>query len=113
MGILGCGPLGCGPLGCGPLNCGNSRLWGSIKFPAWNYGGASDLVNRLVKLKKSKNVSKMKNLCYIELKMQEYLELKDMTASQAKALFKFRIRMAPLGENCRGGAKTVLCPLCK
>ena len=45
--------------------------------------------------------------------MQEYLEMKDMTASQAKALFKFRMRMAPFGENFSVGAKTVLCPLCK
>ena len=70
-------------------------------------------LNRLVELKNSRNSSKMKDLYYIELKMQEYLELKDMSASQAKALFKFRTRMAPFGENFRGGEKTVLCPLCK
>ena len=70
-------------------------------------------LNRLVELKNSRNSSKMKDLFYIELKMQEYLELKDMSASQAKALFKFRTRMAPFGENFRGGEKTVLCPLCK
>ena len=60
-------------------------------------------LQRLVKLKNTRNISKMKDLTYIELKMQEYLELKDMSASQAKALFKFRIRMAPFGENFRGG----------
>ena len=70
-------------------------------------------LHRLVKLKNSRNISKMKDLFYIELKMQEYLELKDMSASQAKAMFKFRIRMAPFGENFRGGEKTVLCPLCR
>ena len=36
-----------------------------------------------------------------------------MSISEAKAFFKFRSRMAPFGENFRGGQKTVLCPLCK
>ena len=35
-----------------------------------------------------------------------------MNTSQAKALFKFRVRMAPFGENFRGGNDKVLCPLC-
>ena len=70
-------------------------------------------LQRLVELKNTRNISKMKDLSYMELKMQEYHELKDMSASQAKALFKFRIRMAPFGENFRGGEKTVLCPLCR
>ena len=67
---------------------------------------------RLMKLKNEKSKSKMKNLCYVELRMQEYLELKSMTASQARALFQFRTRMAPFGENFRGGASVVACPLC-
>ena len=45
-------------------------------------------------------------------KMQPYLELKQMTARQAKAWFKFRVRMAPFGENFRGGKETIMCPLC-
>ena len=36
-----------------------------------------------------------------------------MTISEAKSMFKFRLRMAPFGENYRGGQKIVLCPLCK
>ena len=44
--------------------------------------------------------------------MQEYTELKTMTASQAKALFKFCVRMAPFGENYRVGVIMVICPLC-
>ena len=55
----------------------------------------------------------MKNLFYSELKLQDYLCLKTMNACQAKALFKFRVRMAPFGENFRGGQATILCPLCK
>ena len=35
-----------------------------------------------------------------------------MSISEAKALFKFRLRMAPFGENFRGGQKTITCPLC-
>ena len=55
----------------------------------------------------------MKNLVYKEFKLQDYLLLKTMNTSEAKSLFKFRLRMAPLGENFRGGQKTVICPLCK
>ena len=54
----------------------------------------------------------MENLHYSKLELQEYLELKDMNASQAKAIFKFRVRMAPFGENFKGGLDTPLCPLC-
>lgn len=45
----------------------------------------------------------MKNLLYTSFKMQDYLQLKNMNPSQAKAMFKFRVRMAPFGENFRGG----------
>ena len=68
---------------------------------------------RLLELKLSKAKSKMKNLKYIEFKIQDYLLLKDMNVAQARAMFKFRVRMAPFGENFRGGQKTVICPLCK
>ena len=54
----------------------------------------------------------MKILTYTELKMQEYLLLKKMNTSEAKSLFKFRLRMAPFGENFRGGQKEIICPLC-
>ena len=57
--------------------------------------------DRFLKIKASK--SKMKNLLYTCLEIQDYLLLKDMNTSQAKALFKFRLRMAPFGENFRGG----------
>ena len=57
--------------------------------------------------------SKMKNLQYVEFKIQDYLLLKNMNISQARAMFKFRVRMAPFGENYKEGQKTVICPLCK
>ena len=58
------------------------------------------------------NKSKMKNLSYTSLEIQDYLLLKNMNTSQAKAIFKFRLRMAPFGENFRSGSNLVLCPLC-
>ena len=68
---------------------------------------------RFLEQKETNAKSKMKNLFYNELKMQDYLLLKNMNASQAKALFKFRVRMAPFGENFRGGQAMIICPLCK
>ena len=70
-------------------------------------------LSKLLELKELRANSKMKNLTYTELKIQDYLLLKTMNISEAKSLFKFRLRMAPFGENFRGGQKTVLCPLCK
>ena len=55
----------------------------------------------------------MKHLTYTELRLQDYLLLTKITTLEAKSLFKFRLRMAPFGENFRGGQKIVLCPLCK
>ena len=66
---------------------------------------------RLMEIKSRK--SKLKDIRYNELKIQDYLLLEIMNASQAKAIFKFRVRMAPFGENYRGGSPTVLCPFCK
>ena len=64
--------------------------------------------SRFLQIKESK--SKMKNLIYTCLEIQDYLLLKNMNTSQAKAMFKFRVKMAPFGEILGGGA--VLCPLC-
>ena len=69
--------------------------------------------HRFLDIKGTKAKSKMKNLIYTEFKIQDYLLLKNMNASQAKAMFKFRVRMAPFGENFRGGQATVICPLCQ
>ena len=66
---------------------------------------------RLLKYKETK--SKLKNLQYTEFKLQDYLLLKNMNTCQAKALFKFRVRMAPFGQNFRGGQEIVICPFCK
>ena len=57
---------------------------------------------RFLAIKEAKAKSKMKNLVYSELKIQDYLLLKEMNTSQAKALFKFRVRMAQFCQNYRG-----------
>ena len=54
----------------------------------------------------------MKEIHYSEFKMQPYLELKEITARQAKVWFKFHVRMALLCENFGGGGGTDVCPLC-
>ena len=63
---------------------------------------------RLLEIKNCK--SKLKNITYAEFKLQEYLELKTMTASMAKALFKFRVCMAPLEKITEGGIKLCSAP---
>ena len=55
--------------------------------------------------------SKMINLEYTSLEMQDYLKNKNITVEQAKILFKFRTRMANFSENFRGGKPIKLCPL--
>ena len=52
----------------------------------------------------------MKDIHYSEFKMQPYLELKEMTARQAKVWFKFHVRMALLCENFRGGGGSYVPP---
>ena len=65
---------------------------------------------RLLEIKLTK--SKMKNLHYSEFKLQDYLLLKNLNVCQARALFKFRVRMAPFGQNFKGGQEFIICPFC-
>ena len=62
-------------------------------------------------LQKGKH-SKMKNLEYTELKIQDYFLLPGIRVDQARNIFKFRTRMAPMGENFRENKENVICPLC-
>ena len=55
----------------------------------------------------------MANLTYTELKAQEYLTLNNTRAEYVMNIFKFRVRMAPFGENFRGGEEHIICPLCQ
>ena len=66
-----------------------------------------------VLLKKKDLHSKMTNLDYNELKIQDYFLREDFKIEQKRILFKHRTRMAEYGENFRAGRDTILCPLCK
>jgi hypothetical protein len=64
----------------------------------------------LLEIKEEKNKSKMKNLKYEMLKPQEYLANLDVW--EAKAVFKFRVRMALFSGNFKGHGPPEPCPLC-
>ena len=67
----------------------------------------------LLKLsQKKQGHSKMSNLNYTNLEIQEYLKKKDITPTQAKIVFKFRTRMEKFSENFKGGKPTKQCPMC-
>ena len=57
--------------------------------------------------------SKMKELEYTDLNIQEYFLLPELGVEQSRTIFSFRTRMAPIGENYRGNRDTIICPLCK
>ena len=38
--------------------------------------------------------------------------MKDISTDEALNLFKWRVRMAPMGENFRGSQTETICPLC-
>ena len=54
----------------------------------------------------------MKNVVYTDLKVQSYFSSEEFNSFQKKTIFKFRTRMERFGENFRGGAEKVTCPLC-
>ena len=66
--------------------------------------------NKLQKIKSSH--SKMDNLKYSKLEMQDYFKLENCTADMAKLMFKFRCRMADFEENFRGALGPRPCQLC-
>ena len=55
--------------------------------------------------------SKMANLNYSELKIQGYMQSKEITVENSKILLSWRLRMARFGANY--GNRNELCPLCK
>ena len=57
--------------------------------------------------------SKMSNLDYDDLEMQQYLKDENIKTNQARALFRFRTRMARFWENFKGGRPPQPCPICK
>ena len=56
--------------------------------------------------------SKMENLVYKKLELQEYLELGNMDANLARTVFRFRVRMAQFSQNFPGQGPPKPCPLC-
>ena len=67
---------------------------------------------RNLKLKQERH-TKMENIEYAELELKPYFKLPGIKVEQVRNLFKFRTRMAPFGDNFKGGRESVCCPLCK
>ena len=61
-------------------------------------------------IKISRSKSKMKDLTYEKLQIQEYLTKLDVYL--AKTVFRFRVRMARFSGNYRGHGPPDVCPLC-
>ena len=58
------------------------------------------------------NHSKMKNLNYPQLKLQNYLKQRDISVQSAKNLFKWRTRVAKFKNNYKHSYLSLACPLC-
>ena len=56
--------------------------------------------------------TKLKDLCYEDLKMQEYLKSSDLKISERKLLFQLRTRMIDVKENFKHAYPDHVCPLC-
>ena len=56
--------------------------------------------------------SKLSQLFYHDIKLQQYFTNPELTVSQKQMLFRCRVRMENFGENFRGGKSEVLCRLC-
>ena len=67
-------------------------------------------LNHLLELKEKH--SKMDNLHYSELKMQDYLRDPKISVVEAKNIFRFRTRSAHFKENMKSYYTELLCPLC-
>ena len=64
-------------------------------------------------LEKKEIHSKLDNLFYRELKLQNYFYDEEVTCSQAQVIFSFRTRMSNFSENYPGREGTKGCPLCQ
>ena len=58
------------------------------------------------------DLSKIRDTKHKELKLSRYLELKNITAEEAKAVFQFRSRMAKFNGNYKGKNPVKAYPLC-
>ena len=65
------------------------------------------------KYRKSKLLhSKMHNLKYDELKIQDYFTDENLSNNEKITIMRWRILCEDFGENYKGGRQSVLCPLC-
>ena len=62
-------------------------------------------------LEKKESHSKLENLCYKELKLQNYLQNDDISYEEAQAIFSYRTRMAKFSGNYPGKGGVQVCPL--
>ena len=56
--------------------------------------------------------SKMDDVIFTELKIQEYLVSEELSLSQKQNVFLFRTRMSDFHENFRGGNPSIPCKMC-
>ena len=103
------------------VDCADFRIPFNLEYMQ---GKSTESFKKMVKTKaeeysldkfceKKEKHSKMSNLQYTELKTKEYLNTPGITTDEVLNIFKWRVRMAPLGENFRGNQPLVVCPLCQ
>ena len=61
---------------------------------------------------KKESLSKIRNIKHNIINLSNYLKLENMNASEAKAIFQFRSRMAKFSGNYKGNSPIKICPLC-
>ena len=66
----------------------------------------------LTLINKKETHSKMNDLDYLELSMQNYLKDEKIKVKEARMLFKYRTRMANFWGNFKGGRPPQQCPVC-
>ena len=64
-------------------------------------------------LEKKQRHSKLDNLVYTELKMQNYLQTETVKPKAARTIFSYRTRMSNYSENYRGKSEVTMCPICQ
>ena len=95
---------------CDELNWIKSKS--KLTFKALVKKQARELALVTLMNKKEKH-SKMDDLIYVELSMQNYLKDEKIRVQEARILFKFRTRMAKFWGNFKGGRPPQQCPVCK
>ena len=67
----------------------------------------------LINISISKEHSKMNNLKYDKLSMQEYFCSTNFNKIESQSLFKYRTRMSNFAANFPNGRSTIICPICE